>query len=300
MDFSQTTYKTLLATLNSRNYSFKTFENHLQSTIINQQSFILLRHDVDRLPENSLKLAQLEHSLGIKGSYYFRIVPESFALEIMHQIAALGHEIGYHYEDVDLVVQRQKIKSLPASGVGESKKEKGKDGKVEKWKNENEKIPRFQDSNIPSVELIDAAYESFCKNLEQFRKHFDIKTICMHGSPRSKYDNKLIWQKYDYKELGIIGEPYYDIDFNEFAYFTDTGRRWNGHKVSVRDKVNSKYNFDFKTTQQIIENIDKLPDKVMFTIHPERWHSNPALWAKELIVQNLKNIVKRGLIVLRE
>lgn len=122
----------------------------------------------------------------------------------------------------------------------------------------------------------------------------------MHGSPRSKYDNKIIWEKYNYKDLGLIGEPYYDIDFNEFAYFTDTGRRWNGHKVSVRDKVNSKYNFDFKTTQQIIENIDKLPNKIMFTIHPERWHDNPLLWTKELIVQNLKNIVKRGLIDLRK
>ncbi len=284
MDFTQTTYKTLLETLNSKNYSFHTFENYLSITSIHtpMQSCIILRHDVDRLPENALRLAQLEHSLGIKGTYYFRIVPESYDLEIMNKIAKDGHEIGYHYEDVDLVDRDQKSEV------------------------------RNQKSEINEGKLIDAAYESFCKNLELFRKNFDIKTVCMHGSPRSKYDNKLVWQKYDYKDLGIIGEPYFDIDFNEFAYFTDTGRRWNGNKVSIRDKVKSKYDFNFKTTQEIINNIEKLPNKIMFTIHPERWFSHPAKlsdfvfyskeslsWLQSLVLQNTKNIVKRGIILLR-
>lgn len=50
----------------------------------------------------------------------------------------------------------------------------------------------------------------------------------MHGSPHSKYDNKLIWGKYNYKEFGLIGEPYLDIDWNEFGYLTDTGSRFAG------------------------------------------------------------------------
>lgn len=279
MDFTYSKFHSLLNSISSRLKYFITFEEYLKKTNkFNSQNSIILRHDVDRLPHNSLTLAQLEHSLHIKGIYYFRVVPESYNLEIMNKIADLGHEIGYHYEDVDLVNKKIKVK-------------------VE------------QDKET----LIDAAYESFCKNLEKFRKNFDIKTICMHGSPRSKYDNKLIWQKYDYKELGLLGEPYFDIDFNEFAYFTDTGRRWNGSKFSVRDKVSSKYNFDFKTTQEIIDNIDKLPDKIMFTVHPERWHVRPEKWsdfifhayeslpwAKSLIIQNAKNIVKRGLILLRK
>jgi len=268
MDFTQATYKNLLVTLKSKDFSFLSFESYLQYknrpfTSSPSLPFTIIRHDVDRIPQNSLKLAQLEHSLGIKGTYYFRIVPESYDLEIMNQIASLGHEIGYHYENVDLTMQQ------------------------------------FANSGIRKFEindLIDAAYESFCNNLELFRKNFDIKTICMHGSPRAKYDNKIIWDKYDYKELGIIGEPYFDLDFNEFAYFTDTGRRWNGDKYSIRDKVKSKYDFNFKSTQEIIANIDELPDKVMFTVHPERWHSLPLLWTKELVWQNLKNVVKRLLV----
>jgi hypothetical protein len=57
-------------------------------------------------------------------------------------------------------------------------------------------------SKIPKEKFIELSYESFCKNLEMFRKNFDIKTICMHGSPCSKYDNKIIWEKYNYKDLG--------------------------------------------------------------------------------------------------
>ncbi|MCF6297939.1 MAG: hypothetical protein L3J08_08155 [Flavobacteriaceae bacterium] len=67
----------------------------------------------------------------------------------------------------------------------------------------------------------------------------------------------------------------------------------NGHKFSIRDKVESKFNFDFKTTQDIIDNIEKLPPKIMFTIHPERWTNDPILWTKQILIQNLKNIVKR-------
>ena len=267
MDFTLFTYKALLENLH-QNYTFLPFSTFIQSTnpAINK-SLIILRHDVDRLPENSLRTAQIENSLGIKGSYYFRVVPESYNLEIMEQIAKLGHEIGYHYEDVDLVLQRH-----PSSFTKRT-------------------TPRLK-----KEELIDLAYESFCKNLEMFRENFDVKTICMHGSPRSKYDNRIIWSKYNYKDLGIIAEPYFDIDFNEFAYFTDTGRRWNGNKFSIRDKVKSKYNFDFKTTQDIIDNIDKLPNKLMFTVHPERWTNRLIPWTKQLVMQNVKNVVKRVVI----
>ena len=39
------------------------------------------------------------------------------------------------------------------------------------------------------------------------------------------------------RDFGIIAEPCFDIDFNDVFYLTDTGRRWDGSDVSVRDKV---------------------------------------------------------------
>jgi hypothetical protein len=125
----------------------------------------------------------------------------------------------------------------------------------------------------------------------------------MHGSPKSKWDSKRIWDKYDYKELGIIGEPYFDINFDEVFYLTDTGRRWDGWKVSVRDKVPQQKKWReqglvFRSTYDIIQAAEKgqLPDKIMITTHPERWTDRPLPWVKELVWQNVKNVVKFFLI----
>lgn len=153
---------------------------------------------------------------------------------------------------------------------------------------------------------VDMAYKEFCLNLEMFRKIVPVTTICMHGSPMSKFDNRDIWRKYNYRELGIIAEPYFNLDFNKTFYLTDTGRRWDGGKVSIRDKAmntNKCNNHDFlnrnyHSTFDIIKDLeqDNFPDQVMMNFHPQRWTDNKTLWYKELFVQNLKNQVKRLLV----
>lgn len=253
-DFQLSNLHSLLKELLVKKYEFRTFRDHVSSQ---KDNTVLLRHDVDLKPENSLATAKLEHSLGIKGTYYFRIIPQTLKSDIIKAIADLGHEIGYHYEDMDLVHAENLDKH------------------------------------------IELAYESFQKNLDILQKIVPINTICMHGSPRAKYDNKIIWTKYKYRDLGLIGEPYFDIDFNEFLYLTDTGRRWNGDKVSVRDKVNSKYKFDLKTTQDVIDAIPQFPDKIMITIHPQRWDDRFVPWLQELVMQNVKNVVKWGVVKVR-
>ena len=84
---------------------------------------------------------------------------------------------------------------------------------------------------------------------------------------------------------------------------TDTGRRWDGWKVSVRDKVPQqekwiKQGLVFHSTQDIIDAAieGRLPHQIMFTFHPQRWHSGGVSWIKELVLQNMKNVVKRFLV----
>ena len=209
--------------------------------------FFILRHDVDKLPQNSLDTAKLQHSLGVKGTYYFRIVPESNQPEFIEKIAALGHEIGYHYEEMSLCNgDRQKARQM------------------------------------------------FEENLAYFRKFYPVKTICMHGSPTSKYDSRSIWQNSEYKEYGILAEPYFDVDFNDMLYLTDTGRSWGDDASSVRDRVDG-ITHQYSITEELIkafENNDLHP-RIMHNIHPQRWTDNTQLWYKELILQNLKNPIKR-------
>jgi hypothetical protein len=59
---------------------------------------VVLRHDIDRRPGNALRMARLEYELGLQATYYVRMIPSVFCPTILKEIAAIGHEIGYHYE----------------------------------------------------------------------------------------------------------------------------------------------------------------------------------------------------------
>ena len=87
------------------------------------------------------------------------------------------------------------------------------------------------------MEYLKMQFDSFESNLDYFRTFYPVKTICMHGSPASKWDNRDLWNNYSYRDFGIIAEPYFDLDFTNVLYLTDTGRKWNGERSSVRDKV---------------------------------------------------------------
>ena len=254
-DFTLKKYTELLQCLAGQGYRFFTFENYCaQKETLTDESFVILRHDVDLKAENSLETARIEHALGLKASYYFRVVEQSNRPEIIKAIVGMGHEVGYHYEDMSIC-----------------------GGDAEKA------IAHFKDQ------------------LEYFRQFYPVKTICMHGAPRSKFDGRDLWKQYDYHVFGIIGEPYFDVDFSKVFYLTDTGRRWDGFNVSVRDKVPvyqekwTEKGWMYHFTDDIIEALakGKLPERLMMTSHPQRWTDNHMQWLKELLVQRAKNAVKR-------
>ena len=258
MDFTLKKYTELLQALKASGYQFLTFEQYcLKKETLSELRFIVLRHDVDLKAKNSLSTAKIEQSLDIKASYYFRVVEQSNKPEIIKAIAAMGHEIGYHYEDMTICK-----------------------GDAEK------------------------AINHFEKQLGYFRQFYPVKTICMHGSPRSKYDSRDLWKYYDYQDFGIIGEPYFDVDFSRVFYLTDTGRRWDGFNMSVRDKIPVyqdlwvKKGLVYHSTNDIIKAIEAgtLPERLMITTHPQRWTDVWGEWIVEKGLQSVKNVVKRWMV----
>lgn len=145
------------------------------------------------------------------------------------------------------------------------------------------------------------ALDLFQKNLAELRKIYPVVTICMDGNPMSRFDNRLLWKNYNYRDFGIIAEPYFDIDYKKVLYLTDSGRRWDGYKYIVRDKVNSDYHFNLKSTFDIINSFKekRFPDQIMINVHPERWNNNIFFWTEELIGQNFRNLVKKYFFVKR-
>ncbi len=275
-DFTLRTYRRLLEALMRQGYKFCTFSQSLESP---PDKYIVLRHDVDMIPRNSLIFAQLQNELGIRGTYYFRAVPESMNPEIIKEISSLGHEVGYHYEDVtmawEMMTRRQRRQLMRRADYGEV--------------------------------LAGRGIELFRSHLADLLKLVPVTTACMHGSPLSRWDSRLMWRYFDYKELGITGEPYFDVNYNEVLYLTDTGRRWNGSSVSIRDKVLSGgdqvrspgQQLKLSTTFNIIEATEggMMPDKILITIHPQRWADRFDIWLTELIYQNLKNSVKYFIVI---
>lgn len=151
---------------------------------------------------------------------------------------------------------------------------------------------------------LEAAYEDFCRNLEKLRALVPVKSIAMHGSPRSKWDSRELWKHYDYHALGIKTEPYLDTDFSKVFYLTDTGRRWDGFKVSVRDKIPGfqeqwiKRGWVYHSTDDIIQAIMEgtFPERVLVNTHPQRWTDNRWQWLKEGVMQSIKNIAKLAIV----
>jgi hypothetical protein len=96
-DFNLNIYKRLIQSLESKEYIFQTMQMSIDNPL---EKCIVLRHDVDRKPDNSLRMAKLENKFGIKATYYFRTILQTFKPEIIREISKLGHEIGYHYESL--------------------------------------------------------------------------------------------------------------------------------------------------------------------------------------------------------
>jgi hypothetical protein len=98
-DFTNHAYATILQAGQAAGYQIGAVEDWFDGRLAASKSVMVLRHDVDRKPRHALEMAKLEAAMGIRSTYYFRIVPSSFDAGIIQEIAALGHEIGYHYED---------------------------------------------------------------------------------------------------------------------------------------------------------------------------------------------------------
>ena len=154
---------------------------------------------------------------------------------------------------------------------------------------------------------MEAAYEDFCHNLDYLRQIAPVTTACAHGSPRSRWNSQDIWKQYDIHTLGIDYEPMLDTDFSTTLYLTDTGRRWDGYKVSVRDKVPqyqkqwTAEGLIFHTTDDIIHALNNIQHPIhqkelLINTHPQRWMPFGPAWMKEAVLQNTKNIVKRVII----
>lgn len=142
---------------------------------------------------------------------------------------------------------------------------------------------------------IGAAKNLFKKELAELQRISPIFTAAAHGSPLSRYDNKTIWQNIVCEENPPVAEAYFSIDYNQMAYYTDTGRSWNGKDANIRDRVTTDVQFpvveDFSQLLALI-NTGNLPS-ICIQTHPERWSFSKATHIRSVLFDRLANRLKR-------
>ncbi len=273
-DFTPDTYGLLISALAESGYSFCTFEEFMAGQ---QSRSVVLRHDVDRHPQRALVMAAMEHERQIRASYHIRVTAHRGVHaepSVLEKIVGMGHEIAYHYEDLSRALNKTGHSRF--SRIGQEDFRKG----------------------------VEMAMQSFRHNLDLLRQYYPVRVISMHGDPLSPHDNRRLWDYANYSDLGIICEPYLDIDYNRVFYVTDTGRRWDASNANRRDRVlqNSvpggirikKSTRAFHSTFDLIRSVSswEMPDKLIINTHPQRWNSDVVPWLKELVGQNVRNVIK--------
>ncbi len=100
---SRKLYLDFLTKANARGFSFVRFKDFLPEGPALPQRYIALRHDIDFAPRYSLEMAELEHEVGVRSTFYvlvdgqFYNPLQSDIISQLRQIHSLGHEIGLHF-----------------------------------------------------------------------------------------------------------------------------------------------------------------------------------------------------------
>lgn len=289
-DFSLTAYSHFLKVLNAE-YLFATFRGIFQD---NLDKFVVLRHDVDRKPEKALRMAKIEADFGIRSTYFFRVTDESFDPKIIQEIAFLGHEIGYHYENLSTAARRLGISRGDLNSINLRYQPLLKAIFESETKNLVHALSAPNEDSM-FASLLEAGINDFENNLQRFRSIVPIATIAMHGMPLLPIDNRLLWTKFDYRKYDIVAEPYFDVNYNEVLYITDAGRTWCDSEANQRDKVCSKFLYTFTGVREIEAAVQKqtLPSKLLINVHPEHWTDTAIEWYWIYLVRKIKNTIKR-------
>jgi len=106
-DFTQDEYRKLLK-IAKKNYVFKGYNNY-----VNEDSFVIWRHDIDFNPYYALELAKIEQEEKVHATYFILLHSNLYNLlsvsnkKIINEIIGLGHTVGLHFDSAYYNVQNE-------------------------------------------------------------------------------------------------------------------------------------------------------------------------------------------------
>ena len=195
MKFTYEGYRELIEELKAHGYQVTDYHHWRE---VNRPC--ILRHDIDNEPERALALAKLEKELDVTSTYFVLLTSDFYNVfsaakrKMLREIAAMGHSIGLHFDEVTYDGNEAGERNILNSGGVQAYQEK-----------------------IISLIQSEAATLSQALDLK-------IDTVSMHRPSKFCLES-------DLKIPGIINS-YGQEFFHDFKYVSDSRRRWREDVLS--------------------------------------------------------------------
>lgn len=274
MLFTLNSYRQLLEIIRRHNYAIYSIEQILAAKkegTLPEGKYIALRHDVDYFLERAVAVATIEAERRITTTYYIRRRFFESNLDLIRRIAGLGHQIGYHYEEVDT---HQKAPHLQV----------GRDALG------------FFIGALMDIDRLGFPIRSVCahgnplSDVDNRRVIHLLRDENLLDKLAFTYDRELIRTKISER---LIGDASIDITGDDFdLYIPDTGR------------FNPKYNLKDRIDDCPITGLSGLDEfesilasgrfsRIYMNLHPDRWSGDKVNWLLDLFMDMGKNTLKR-------
>lgn len=196
------------------------------------EKWVVIKHDVEAKPKRALKLAKIENIYGIRATYYFQASLIKDNLTLLKKIAALGHEVSYHYDVLD------------ACSGDLIKAENEFDFYVGLLRANNFPVRTVCPHGNPVLERNGwNSNKDFFRNPEISKRNSDILDIVVQSEK---------------------------VSSDGYTYISDAGYTWNIiSNVDSNDLVEEP-NRKLKSIDEVI-NVIGLNNRVIISTHPHRW-----------------------------
>jgi len=234
MRFTYKKWEMFCAALALRNRKSITAENILEH--IQEEQYIVLKHDVETKVKKAYKMAVIEQKYGHRGSYYVQayLLNDQKNIKLLQQMKRMGHEISYHHDVMD-------------SNQG----------------NTGHALQEFE-SNKNLFEKNGFQIKTVCQHGNPLveRKGYT--------SNRDFFRNSVIQNKYT--DIADIMVDFPQKANTQYLYYSDTGRKFKRiFDPFTNDIVNSDdKNISFENLDELSRYMENDANHII-SVHPHRW-----------------------------
>lgn len=227
----------------------------------NSVRFVVLKHDVEAAVNKAYRLAEIEHKLGICGSYYVQayLLEKDNNVRMLQEMQAWGHEISYHYDVLDAHAGDYEAAEI--------------DFKCN--------LKRFADCGFH--------FSTICQHGNP------VKNRVGYTSNRDFFRHPAICSRYsDLTDMVVNYSKHIDCDYQ---YISDAGYGWN---IITEPETNDLHltvkNVRLNGFTELKELIVRSDCSFVVSTHPHRWTTSA--WTIKLKIM-VFNIVRRMALIVR-